>query len=84
MERPENAGTLCSHLPVGFAARARLVMSSHVRDEGKTVADAMESVFEAAGDTGRGEGRLRAYVLCADFKRMPQRRIQIIRRVTRD
>ena len=80
MERPENAGTLCSHLPVGFAARARLVMSSHVRDEGKTVADAMESVFEAAADTGRGEGGL----VCADFKRMPQRRFQIIRRVTRN
>ena len=55
-------------------------MSSHVSDEGKTVADAMESVFEAAADTGRGEGGL----VCADFKRMPQRRIQIIRRVTRD
>ena len=70
MERPENAGTLCSHLPVGFAARARLVMSSHVRDEEKTVADAMESVFEAAADTGTGrrEGGLR---VCADFKRMP-------------
>ena len=37
--------------------RARLVMSSHVRDEGKTVADAMESVLETAADTGRAGRR---------------------------